>query len=51
MCLARRGVVDEELCPIFQGESKSVLYALRDCAWVKVIWIQLESRPLTNHFG
>lgn len=51
VCLARRGVVDEELCPICQGESKLVLYALKDCAWVKVVWIQLELRPLTNHFG
>nr|POF06207.1 hypothetical protein CFP56_34447 [Quercus suber] len=39
VCLARRGVVDEELCPICQGELESVLYALRDYAWVKVVWI------------
>ena len=40
-CLARRRVVDEELCPICRGESESVLHALRDCAWVKAVWVQL----------
>ena len=40
-CLARRGVVVDESCPICQREPESIIHALRDCAWVKSVWMQL----------
>ena len=39
VCLVKRGVVVDELCPICQREPKSITHAFRDCAWVKAIWI------------
>ena len=37
-CLMRRGVVEEESCPICQGTSESILHALRDCHKIKEVW-------------
>ena len=32
VCLAKRGVVVDELCPICQREPESITHAIRDCA-------------------
>ena len=40
-CLARRGVDIDDLCPICQREPESIIHAIRDCAWVKGVWMQL----------
>ena len=40
-CLLRRGIGDDDRCPICRVESESILHALRDCARVKDVWIQL----------
>ena len=40
-CLVRRGVVEEESCPICQRASETILHALRDCQNVKEVWRQL----------
>jgi len=40
-CLMKRGVCVDELCPICQEALESVLHALRDCAWVKLVWARL----------
>ena len=34
-CLTRRGVDNENHCPICQGEVESILHALRDCPQVQ----------------
>ena len=41
VCLVKRGVVVDELCPTCQREPESIIHAIRDCVWVKTIWIQL----------
>ena len=41
VCLVKRGVVVDDLCPICQREPESIIHAIRDCVWVKTIWIQL----------
>ncbi|KAK9986020.1 hypothetical protein SO802_030971 [Lithocarpus litseifolius] len=40
-CLMKRGVCEEDLCPICQEASESILHALRDCPWVKLVWTKL----------
>ena len=40
-CLMKRGVYAEDLCPICQEELESVLHALCDCAWVKLVWSKI----------
>ena len=40
-CLARRGVDIDVLCPICQREPESIIHAIRDCDWVKGVWLQL----------
>ena len=40
-CLARRGFGNDDLCSICQEDRESVLHALRDCARVRAIWLQL----------
>ena len=42
VCLVKRGVVVDDLCPICQRKPESIIHAIRDCVWVKTIWIQLE---------
>ena len=39
-CLAKRGIVDEDWCPIYQRDLETILHALRDCLRVKEVWIQ-----------
>lgn len=46
-CLARRGVIDDDICPICRRDPKTVLHALRNCSQVKAFWIQLGVK-LTN---
>lgn len=46
-CLVRRGVVDDDICPICQRDPKTVLHALRDWSRVKAVWIHLGVK-LTN---
>ena len=41
VCLVKRGIVVDELCPICQREPESIIHAIRDCVWVITIWIQL----------
>ena len=43
----RRGVIEDDLCPICRREPKTVLHALKDCSRPKAIWIQLGVK-LTN---
>ena len=38
----RRGVCEEAVCPICQEVEESILHALHDCPWAKVVW---------NHLG
>ena len=40
-CLGQRGVVDEDICPICPRDPETVLHVLRDCSWVKAVWLQL----------
>lgn len=41
VCLAMRGVVDEDLCPICQRDLESIMHALSDYPRVKEVWTQL----------
>ena len=41
VCLEKRGVVHETLCPICQGGLETILHALRDCTQIKQVWNQL----------
>ena len=47
-CLVRRGVVNDEMCPVCQRELESILHALRDCSSVKSVWCYLGIQD-TNH--
>ena len=47
-CLVRRGVVNDEMCPVCQRELESILHALKDCSSVKSIWCYLGIQD-TNH--
>ena len=51
-CLLRRGVVNDEMCPVCQREPESILHALRDCSSVKAVWhylgIQATNRKFWN---
>ena len=47
-CLTRKGVVEDENCPICNREIESTLHALRDCPWVQLVWRQLGVQK-TNH--
>ena len=49
-CLVRRGMGEDDSCPICQVESESILHALRDCARVKAVWIQLGVRWQNREF-
>ncbi|XP_075633967.1 uncharacterized protein LOC142606517 [Castanea sativa] len=40
-CLMRRGMGEDDRCPICQADSKSILHALRDCSRVRAVWTQL----------
>ena len=43
-CLVRRGIVEEEDCPICQGEPETILHALWDYCGVKSVWSRLGVR-------
>ena len=49
-CLARKGVVNDDICSICQEEVELVLYALRDCPQVRAIWLQLGVRDMNQSF-
>lgn len=49
-CLAERGIGIDDLCPICQEEEESVLHALRDCARVRAVWLQLGVRYTNQAF-
>ena len=49
-CLMRRGIVEEEDCPICQGEPETILHALWDCRGVKSVWSRLGVRPSNTVF-
>ena len=38
-CLVRRGVEEDDKCPVCHLESESVLHAFRDCPRVMAVWI------------
>ena len=41
VCLGRRGVVQDEVCPVCYNGAETILHALRDCSHLKHIWNQL----------
>ena len=41
VCLGRRGVVQDEVCPVCCNGAETILHALRDCSHLKHIWNQL----------
>ena len=49
-CLARRGVVEEESCPICQRTSESILHGLRDYHKDKEVWGQLGVQRIDRVF-
>ena len=49
-CLAKRGIVDEDWCPIYQRDSETILHALRDCPRVKEVWIQSGVKVMNRVF-
>ena len=40
-CLVRRGMGEDDRCPVCHLEFESVLHALRDCSRVMAVWTQL----------
>ena len=40
-CLVKRGMEEDDCCPICQLEPKTILHALRNCTRVKAVWGQL----------
>ena len=46
----RRGVVNDELCPVCQREPESILHALRDCPSVKSVWRYLGIQATNREF-
>ena len=49
-CLVRRGVINDEMCPVCQRESESILHALRDCSSVKAVWCYLGIQATNRDF-
>ena len=41
VCLGRRAVVQDEVCPVCCNGVETILHALRDCFHLKHIWNQL----------
>ena len=41
VCLGKRGVVQDEVCPICCNGAETILHALRDCSHLKHVWNQL----------
>ena len=38
VCLERRGVVQDEVCPVCCNGGETILHALRDCSHLKHVW-------------
>ena len=49
-CLAKRGMVVDEGCPICQREPETILHALRDCQKAKQVWIQFGVKQTNRDF-
>lgn len=49
-CLAKRGIIDEDWCPIYKRDSETILHALRGCPRVKEVWIQPGVKVLNRVF-
>ena len=49
-CLTRRGMGIDDTCPFCQEGVETVLHALRDCSWVRLIWRQLGVLPSNQDF-
>lgn len=41
VCLGKRGVVQDEVCPVCCNGTETILHALRDCSHLKHVWNQL----------
>ena len=41
VCLGKRGVVQDEVCPVCCNGVETILHALRDCSHLKHVWNQL----------
>lgn len=50
VCLERRGVVHDNLCPICCNGFKTILHALRDCSHLKQVWNQLGVTSSNHEF-
>ena len=50
VCLEKRSVVHETLCPICQGGSETILHALWDCTHIKHVWNQLDVTATNQAF-
>ena len=49
-CLSARGILIDNICPIYQDGLENILHALRDCPSVKAIWYQLGVQPSDPSF-
>ena len=49
-CLIRRGMDIDDTCPFCQEGVETVMHALRDCSWVRLIWRQLGVLPSNQDF-
>lgn len=50
VCLERRGVVHDNLCPICCNGFETILHALRDCSHLKQVWNQLGVTSSNHEF-
>lgn len=50
VCLERRGVTQDTMCPICQEGFETILHALRDCHQLKLMWNQLRISSSNHDF-
>ncbi|XP_075663106.1 uncharacterized protein LOC142632618 [Castanea sativa] len=50
VCLGKRGVVNDNICPNCQRGSETILHALRDCPHIKHVWNQLGITSINHGF-
>ena len=50
VCLERRGVVQDNLCPICHNGSETILRALHDCLHLKPVWNELGITSMNHGF-
>lgn len=50
MCLARRGIQIDPMCPLCQFEPESIIHTLRDCEVVKNFWGYLKGEDFNSGF-